>query len=399
MKNRNKLFLITAILAATSTQVNAQTMKEKLAAKKAAIEAKIANSGGKYKTYDYEDPTGVSGTYFLNTPLVPKQNTLGLRFDKEKNGNIVNELYINMGKESNMYDAALVEATGRLDEKIQKSANYKHFNIIKSDIFDWRDGDVAFYEVTENVFAIAMDGKVFSVAAKDSSLFSDYDTETAQVLVDQKNATAQAENNKKIRDEWMQNKVYQAYHGKVAFSEVDWKLMKRGTINKPPQVEAEAFSTTLEPHKGLQYNIFFENPPATAYPGKEIDIVYTINGKKYSRMDLRNESAKGSKWIKRLETKDFNYLQSGPRGLFYMNTFHGRYVIDYAFAVGMTENRASFTAGKKVNITVQVYVAKDGEREELLSEGTLSMDYNVDAVAGCEVDEGMWDQIKYVMKD
>jgi hypothetical protein len=149
----------------------------------------------------------------------------------------------------------------------------------------------------------------------------------------------------------------------------------------------------------MQFNIYFDAAPAIAYPGQEIDIVYTIGGKSYSRVDLRAESAKGSKWIKRLETKDFRYLQSGPRGMFYFNDYQGRTVMDYAFASCMLANKALFVEKANVPVTIQVYLSKDGERGELLSEGTLSLSYTADAKSACEKTGGMWDQMEEVVND
>lgn len=359
--------------------LTAQSLKEKLA-------AKMKSKGGKGKTYDFEDPTGISGTYFTSDQIIDGQNTIGFQFTREKEGEIINKLYVVLGGRG--YGRRPNNMTFALKEKYQKKYEINYFYMTDKDVpnlannrDEWR-----FVSIGENIYAFAQNEQVLCVAAKDKAVFADYDVETAQVLFDQQMAKINQEAMEKETAKWMENEVYKKNVGRIVFSDADWKLMKRGYVNRPPMVKEDGFTPVLDMGGNMLYIAFFQYPPAQQHPGKEINVVYEMNGKTTDRVELKGESAAWSKMIKRLETKDFDDRQHAPRSLREFNTYHSQYVQDYAFIKLLHDQKSSFTVGTEYPVTVKMFVNVDGENTDLLAEGVVKLKYSESAKKAFEGD-------------
>lgn len=394
MKTKIALILLAGSLLVLEP-LSAQSLKEKLAAK---MNGK--GGGGKDKTYDFEDPTGISGTYYTSDQIIDKQNTIGFQFTKEENGEIINKLYVVLGGKG--YGSRPNSMTFALKEKYQKKHNISYFYMTDKDVpklannrDEWR-----FVSIADNVYVFAQNNQVLCVAAKDKSVFADYDVETAQVLFDQQLAKINTEAMEKETAKWMQNAVYKNNVGKIVFSDADWKLMKRGYGNKPPMVKEDGFMPALDMGGNMLYMAFFKFPPSEQFPGKEINVVYEMNGKTTSRTELKGESAAWSNMVKRLETKDFKYRQHAPRALREYNSYHGQYVQDYAFMKLLHDQKAKFTVGSEHTVTVKMFASADGENTDLIAEGVVKLKYTKAAKKAFEGDpdkpeiKGAWNHFE-----
>lgn len=374
MKKINVLTVMCALLVLTGT-VEAQSLKERM---KKKLESSMSMSG-KYTEYDFSDETGISGTYFTNDQIIDRQNTVGFKFTKEENGEIVNRLWVDLGGKG--YGNRTNSITFALKEKYKRDYGFNYFYIVKKDVPNLANNSdlFAFTEIADNVYAFSQEEKVLCVAAKDSALFAEYDTETAQVLFDMKMAQANKEAMDKETDKWMKNELFAKYVGKMIFGVKDYHLVKRGTLNKPPQVNGKDFKTVLDMAEDMHYSAYLKYPIAQQYPGVEINIEFEMNGIKTSRTELKSQSAKWSKSIKRLESKDFNYRQLGPRQLRAWSDGYNAYVQDYAFMYLLYQNKDKFEIGKKYPLIVRIYTSRDGENMELIVEGTVDLLYSAEA--------------------
>lgn len=380
MKKIQLLLALGLILG--STNVNGQTLKEKMQAKLDKANEKMAAAAKgkkKYKQYDYTDESGISGTYFTIEDIIDKQGTIGFQFTKEKEGEIVNKLYVNLGGKG--YGDRTNSITCTLKEKYKKNFGINYFYITDKDVPGLANNhnSFVFMEIATNVYAFAEEGKVLTVAAKDSSNFGDYDTETAQVLFDQNMGKINAEAQEKETAKWMKNALYAKNVNKIVFAPEDWHLMKRGEPNHPPKVDGKAYTSKLDMAGNMNYMAFFKVPPATKYPGQDINIVYEMGGKTTNRVEQRKESAAWGKMIPRIESSKFDDRQHAPRGLRTYNTYYGQWVQDYAFIKLLYMNKDKFMIGKTYDLTVKMHANRDGENGDLIAEGVVSLLYSAEA--------------------
>ena len=374
--------ILTVAFLSTAVVANSQTLKEKMQAKLDKANAKMENASKgkpKYKSYDFEDPSGISGTYFVNVPVIERQNTIGFNFAKEKDGEIVNKLDVQMGGKS--YGDRPNSMKCVLKEKYKTKFDINYFYMVDKDIISLANNhdDFVYMEIAPSVYSFTQNGKVISVLAKDSSQFSDFDIETAQVVYDQNMSKINAAAAEKETAVWMKNEVYAKNVNKIVFATEDYHLMKRGYGNKPPMVTGKDFKTVLDMAGNMQYITFFEVPPSVKYPGQEVNIVYEMGGKKTDRVEYRSKSAAWGKMIKRLETSDFDYRQHSPRALRTYNQYYSQFVQDYAFIQCLYMNKESFKEGQKYDLTVKMYTNRDGENGEIIAEGVVSLLYSKEA--------------------
>jgi hypothetical protein len=377
---------LTILLVASIGTIKAQSFKEKMKAKIEAAKAATQNltsgegSSGKYKKYKFEDPSGISGTYFLNAQIQKGYNTLGLDFTKEKDGEIVNKLKVVFGGKSYGDDRA-ANISCVLKEKYKRKHNFNHFTIYDMDaIFLANHSDnITLTEIGKNIYAYAQQGTVIAVAAKDSANFADYDIETGQVLYDQKMATANREAMDKETAKWKRNEIYANNINKIVFATEDWHLMTRGTSDQVPKVNGKGFLTQLDMAENMYYMAFFEYPPKDAYPGQEVNIEYEMNGKKTNRVECRNRSAAWGKMVPRIETKKFDDRQHAPRPLRAFDSYYKSYIQDYAFIQLLYMNKGQFKIGSTYTLKMKMYVNRDGENGDLIGEGTVKLLYSANA--------------------
>jgi len=374
-------FLLAIGLMVGTTTVNAQTMKEKMQAKLDKANAKLAEKAKgkpKYETYDYADPSGISGTYFTLVEMLGRHKTMGFNYTKEEGGEIVNKLRVDFGKiEGKPNYMAFV-----LKEKYKKNFDINYFYTTTVSVKGvgvndhWR-----LVQIAENTYAMTADRstEVVTVISKDSANFNDYDLETAQVLFDQQMGKINAAAQEKETAKWMKNAIYAKNVNKIVFAPEDWHLMKRGESNHPPKVDGKAYTSKLDMAGNMNYMAFFKVPPATKYPGQDINIVYEMGGKTTNRVEQRKESAAWGKMIPRIESSKFDDRQHAPRGLRTYNTYYGQWVQDYAFIKLLYMNKDKFMIGKTYDLTVKMYANRDGENGDLIAEGVVSLLYSAKA--------------------
>ncbi|MFD1553073.1 hypothetical protein DNU06_12145 [Putridiphycobacter roseus] len=366
MKKVNLILAIGLMLG--STNVYAQTMKEKMQAKLDKANAKMAAAAkgkAKYTTYDYTDATGVSGTYFTSVVLVGNNRTMGLEYNREEGGEIVNKLVVHGGQ----LDGKEITEKYFLKEKYKSKLDINYFS----------SGTGTLVQIADNVFASTSSGAVVTVLSKDSADFNDYDLETAQVLYDQQMAKINGAEAEKETAIWMKNALYANNVGKIVFATEDWHLMKRGHGATPPMVNGKGFTSELDMAGNMNYMAFFKVPPSVQFPGQDINMVYEMGGKTTDRVEYRAKSAAWSKMISRWETSDFKWRQHSPKALRTYNQYHSQYVQDYAFMQCLYMNKNSFKVGQKYNLTVKMYANRDGENGELIAEGVVSLLYSENA--------------------
>lgn len=371
-----KLILAVACIGFVGTAGAQSKLQKKLQAKMDKVAAKAAT--GKYTMYDFSDDSGISGTYFVGEKILGRHATVGFDFAKEKNGEIVNELVVDFGTDQGKRNTM----TFKQKEKYKTKHSISYFYATKINVTGVGVNDFwRFVEIGKDVYAFVHDSdeKVMSVVAKDSSLLGDYDTETAQVLFDQKMAIINREKMDKETATWKKNAIYAKYLGKIIFGKEDFHLMKRGYTNKTPMVNGKDFATELDMAKNMNYMAFFKYPPSMAYPGMEINIEYEMGGKKTSRTEYKAKSASWSKMVKRLETKDYQYRQHAPRALRTYNNYASRYVQDYAFMQVLYMNKDKFMIDNTYPLTVKMYVSRDGENGDLIAEGVVNLKYSAEA--------------------
>jgi hypothetical protein len=377
-----KLLLAIGLMIGT-TNVNAQTkkltMKEKIAAKMAAVDAKLAEAAGgssgdsglgkgkpKYVTYDFKDDIGLSGTYFTSEVQYKNYQTVGFEFIKEDGGELVNRVNIYCAEVNNT-EAKLV---WKLHEKWQRK-----FGVVLC-----YSGDKDLIQIADGVLAFTDNGTIVTaVFAKDSTQLAEYDLETAQVLYDQKEGIINAAAIAKEDARWMKSDLYAKNIEKIVFAPEDWQLMKRGEPNNPPKVDGKAWTTELDMGGNMNYMAFFKMPPKDKYPGQDINIVYEMNGKTTNRVDQRNVSPPWAKMISKISSSDFDDRQHAPKCLRTYNQYAGRWVQDYAFIQCLYLNKDKFKIGSKYNLTVKMYANRDGENGELIAEGTVTLKYTAKA--------------------
>ncbi len=367
---------ISALVWTTNAQLGTK-LKEKVGT--ATQKSGGGGAAGSYKVYDYTDASGISGTYFTNEQIIDRQNTIGFQYTKEKDGEIVNQLFVVLGGKG--YGDRPNSITCTLKEKYKTNYGINYFYITDKDAMPLANNSnlFVFMEIGKDIYAFAEEGKVLCVAAKDSANFKEYDTETAQVLYDQQMAKINIEALEKEAEVWKQNEIYAKNIGKIMFATEDYHLMTRGYSNKPPMVNGKDFKTVLDMAGNMQYMAFFKYPPAKMYPGLEMNIEYELGGNKTSRTEYRAKSAAWGQMISRLETKDYDDFQHSPRALRTYNQYQSAYVQDYAFMQVLYMNKDKFMIGQKYDLTVKMYTSKDGENGELIAEGVVSLLYSVEA--------------------
>lgn len=356
------------------------------------LKDKISGGGGKGKSYDdWTDADGVSGTYYTNEQIIDGQNTIGFQYTKEKEGTIVHELYVELGGKG--YGSRPNSITCAMKEKYLTKYEFRYFYITGKDAIPLANNNhnFVFLEIEKDIYAFAEEGKVLCVAAKDAASFETYDTETAQVVFDQKMAKVNQEAMEKETAEWMKNEVYKNNVNKIVFATEDYHLMKRGYTNKRPEVNGKDFKTVLDMAKNMNYMAFFKFPPKTAYPGAEINIVYEMNGIKVSRTEIRKSSSAWSKMVPIVETKDFEYRQHSPRSLRSYNQYHSQWVQDYAFIYCLYQNKDQFMIGTEYDLNVKMYSSREGENVDLMAEGNVKLLYSSEAHTAFTEQNGIWE--------
>ena len=369
MKKLKMIFTI-AVLLICGYNVNAQ--------KKGAFEALNTEV----------DEMGITGQYFF----LNDKKALGLRFVKEADGKIINQLH--------WFEKKL---SGEPQAKFSFKESYYTKNQVKL-FYEWAHsnssaGYVELIELEKGVIAqisqseytsgnpvpLETKRKVTDVLIKDQSKLTTWDLETAQAKVDMIIASLNTEKLEKEKAEWMKNEAYAKNVDKVVFAAQWYHLQKQGYPDKLA-VSGADFKTELDMAGNMNFMGFFSVPPSVKYPGQQINIEYEMGGKKTNRETLRKKSAAWSNMVPIIETKKFEYRQSPTRAIREYNQYQSQFVQDYAAIQCLYDNKDKLKVGQTYDFTVRIYAHRDGENGAVLAEGTVKLKYTDKAKIAFEGD-------------
>jgi hypothetical protein len=381
------LSLFIAFTTVNTTTAQFGKLAEKL------LKGKGEKSGKKSKskevTYDFSDPTGMSGTYYMNKSVVGSFTTVGFSFQKEIDGEIENKLKVVFGK---TYDKEYYES-GSLYEKYRNKYKFDYFSMRAHSMpeTDVNAMNHVIAKIADGIYVFVIEGVVQSVLAKDKAVLTDYDVETAQVVYDQKIKEINKAELEKETASWMKNEIFKNNVDKIVFAQRNDLLCKRGLMNKKPMVDGKGFESSIDMSKNVYYMAFFKYPPKDMFPGKDVNIVYEMNGATDSRVECRSKGSKWGKMIPKLETSSFDDRQHSPRGLRYYSSYHSNWIQDYAFMNLLYSQKSKLMIGKTYDVTVKMYVNVDGENQDLLAEGVIRLEYTAAAHESFTKSQGVWD--------
>jgi hypothetical protein len=387
-----------SMLVLTGGTLNAQKLKDKVA-------GKITGGGGSgaFAELNAEtDEMGITGQYYGLIDKVP----VGMKFVKEADGKIVNQIYF--------YEKKMTpEPLGKLNLK----ESYYTKNQVKL-FYLWTTSSASGYmellELETGVFAVIAqtnqsvqdgpatldaDRKVRDVIIKDQAKLSTWDLEAAQAKVDVIINSLNVEKLEKEKAKWMKNEIYSKNVDKIVFSNQWYNLQKHGYPHEIA-VDGKNFKTELDMAGNMNYMAFFSFPPNVKYAGQQINIEYEMGGIKMNREELRKKSAAWSNMVKILETKDFEYNQSSVRAIREFNQYNSQYIQDYAAINVLYSNKDKFKVDGTYPLTIRMYAHRDGENGALLAEGTVILKYTKEAKLIFEGNpdkpevKGVWDQFE-----
>ena len=353
------------------------------------------------------DEMGVTGQYFF----LNDKKAVGLRFVKEADGKIINELHWFQKKLS-----------GEPQAKFSFKESYFSKNKVKL-FYVWMNSSAEGYaeliELEKGVIAqiqgnqsnnnggpITLEAKrkVTDLLLKDQAKLTTWDLETAQAKVDMIIASLNTEKIEKENAEWMKNEVYAKNVQKVVFAAQWYHLQKQGYPDKIG-VNGADFKTELDMDGNMMFMAFFKVPPSVKYPGQQINIEYEMNGQKVNRETQRKKSAAWSNMVKIIETKDVEYRQSSTRSIREYNAYQRAYMQDYAAIQLLYSNKDKFKVGQSYQITVRFYAHRDGENGDLIAEGVVKLKYTEKAKLVFEGDptkpelKGVWAQFEEFLNE
>lgn len=357
MRKTIKYVAMAAAIIFSVQSVEAQSFKDKM---KSKLE----------KTYEFEDETGISGHYFTNDQIIDRQNAIGFEFTKEEDGTIVNKLYVELGGKG--YGNRPNSLTFTLKEKYKTKHGFNYFYITDKDCPNLANNHdlFTFIEIGESVYAFAQEEKVLCVAAKDKAKFEEFDTETAQVLFDQKMALINTEAIDKQRKKLMGFAAYKAYTGKMAFSSKLNTFNYRS--NEQPTEDPKNFKKELIIGEQGYWRAYLNKPLSISHPGAWFNISYELNGITTDREELRKKNSYYSKNIPRKDSGKQYFVTYVMSMIEKQNGFD---VWDIAFIDLLYQNKDKFEIGKSYELTVRLKAYKDGENIEDLAVGKVNLKY------------------------
>ncbi len=373
------LFLIVGI----SNTAEAQLGKKAKAAlglskkaKKNSSSAKSKSKGGaKFSEFNNEtDELGITGEYFGYTD----QAAVGLKFVKEADGKIVDELHY-------------YEKKGTPSLKLKMKESYFRKHQIKM-FFVWRSASASSYvemmEVAPGVFAILtgdrslneydqpipLDAKrtVVDLGAKNKADFETWDIETAQAKVDMLVGTLKGAAGDKAKKQLMKYDVYKNHVGKIAFAK-GTNYLRNQKRNQPTEKEAN-FITKQILGETVAYKPYFDQPLEQTHPGAWFNVTYEMAGETTDREALRKSSSIFGKNIPQIDDDQDLFYWFYPKVT--INTSNN--VADYAFLELLRLTQDKLTMGKTYDLKVTVWAYKDGANIDPVATGTIQLEYSTD---------------------
>lgn len=376
-----KQTFITAVLslfliAGTAHQAEAQfgkKAKELLAGKKGKKGGKKSKGGGNFSSFNDEtDEMGMTGQYFS----ISDGKGSGLRFVKEAEGKVVNELHY--------YDSNAKTP----DLKLTLHENYFRKNQTKL-FFNWRSASASSYmeiiEVAPGVVAvvggdrslnsydepIALDAnrKVMDVGAKDKAALEMWDLETAQAKVDMIIGALNSEKMAKTKKKLERFEVYKNYKGKIAFAK-GTNYLRNGDPDKPTEKPSN-FITKRELGETVAYKPYLEQPLEVSHPGAWFNVTYEMAGITTDREALRKSSSVYASNIPQMDDDQQYFMWFYPK----VTINNSNNVADYAFLELLRQGQDAFQKGKTYDLKITVWAHKDGENIAAVATGTIPLEY------------------------
>ena len=382
------LFLIIGVSNTTKAQFSKKAKSALNMGKKGKNKAgKVkGGKGGSFTEFNSEtDEMGITGEYFgLKDP-----SAVGLRFVKEDEGKIVNELHYfeKKGGEPNL--------------KLTLKESYFTKHQVKM-FFHWKSASSSGYlemmEIAPGVFAIITGDRtinsyedpipldatrtVVEVGAKNKADFDTWDIETAQAKVDMLIATLNSAKSAKVKKKLMRFEAYKNYKGKIAFAK-GTNYLRSQKMDQANQKVAN-FITKRELGETVAFKPFFEQPLVTSHPGAWFNITYEMAGVTTDREALRKSSTKFSKNIPQIDKDQDQYFFFYPKVT--INTSNN--IADYAFLELLRLTQDNLQAGKTYDLKVTVWAYKDGANIDPVATGTIQLEY------GTKTEKLLFDPIK-----
>lgn len=368
------------MLIGTSEQSNAQFNKllKKATSKKSAKSSKKSGekSTGTFSYLNNEsDEMGISGEYFT----LKSKMSCGLKFVKENEGKIINELWAWYEKNDNP------QMKFSFKESFFNKKQVKLFFVWTSsyaksykELIEVAPGVLAQTEQTERTLnsydeSVPLDTKrmVVEIFAKKKEDFDTWDIETAQAKVDMLLASLNSAQIDKTKEKLMRFEAYKKYHGKVAFAK-GTNYLRSSKANQPVE-KVENFITKRELGETVAFKPYFEQPLSVSHPGAWFNITYEMAGIKTDREVLRKASAKFSNNIPQLDEYINDFYFFYPKVT--INTSNN--IADYAFLelLRRAQDQGKLQAGKTYDLKVTVWAFKDGQNIDPVSEGTIQLEY------------------------
>lgn len=361
-------FLMMALLSFTLIGVNshesdAQFLKKLLKKRKKRAKKNIqtnarktANHGIKPYAKDFEDETGVSGTYYAATK-VAENEVMKFHFEKRSGGEIVNRLTIYVNEKGNQFSMLL-------DEKIKEKLNIHYFR--------YQHSEGSLVELEKGVFAAfnKKKGEITNVFVKDKAKLTTYDNETALAKYQQINKKVMQGKLERTKKRLMKYAAYKNNIGKVVYVK-HYNHFNRLYGDKPSE-DPKLFKTSLSMGSSIFWGAYLKMPPTyTCGTDCQWNAVYEMNGIKTSRAKLRNKSRKWNRNIKKKNVDPYFCMNKG-----YSLINHRAKIWDYAYVYCLFQNKAKFRLGQSYKITTRIYTNKDGNDQQMIAEGSINLKYD-----------------------
>lgn len=343
--------------------------------KTSKAKSKSKGGGGNFSAFNSEtDAMGITGEYTAYTD----KSKVGLRFVKESEGKIVDELHY---FEKNG-DPTL---TLNMKESFYRKHQVKMF-------FVWRSASASSYiemmEVAPGVMAVItgdrslnkydeplqLDAtrKVVDIAAKNTADFDTWDVETAQAKVDMLVGTLKGAAGEKAKKQLMKYDVYKNHIGKIAFAK-GTNYLRNQKRNQPTEKEANLITKQLL-GETVAYKPYFEMPLEQSHPGAWFNVTYEMAGQTTDREALRKSSSIFAKNIPQMDDDQDLFYFWYPKVT--INTSNN--VADYAFLELLRLTQDNLSPGQTYDLKVTVWAYKDGANIDPVATGTIQLEYSTD---------------------
>jgi hypothetical protein len=399
MKKIQQIILVGVALALVQN-TNAQGLLQKLAQKANSTSSSSTNkSSSKAKEVkpvlanvyakDFNDDLGISGIYYvldtiwLNVNGSPWSDTRGgygkktdekgnpyyvdkvkLSFEREVNDKVVNLLCFWYSE----FDSPNTGDYGpKLDEKLYKNSKTIQFNS-----YPMANHRTSYTEVEKGVIVKIASGDNFetpvvtSVYAKDKAMLSTYDKETGLAKVQQIMNAANKEKYLAEKKKWLENETYKKMAGKIGFvKHYNETGATYGKITEKPDV----FISSFDLNKKVYYRAYYDMPPTTlCSDGCAKNVIFEMEGKKVSLLELRKSNSKWSSKLKK-DSPDQDFFSMCP-------TLYGeQYTSNYAFLYLLYINKEKFTGNKSFKIKMTITNNRDGVDTDILATGQINLEY------------------------